>query len=211
MKKSEKLAVKFMKAGRTYLIKESSATHSFEIFFEAIRQGKEGLCISREHPDEIRERYDVRNTRVYWLTSRGENDFCMNPLDLVRIERVIREFSEKRDTGIILLDGLEFLSVHNGYNNMLKFVHRAKDLVAENKSILILPINPESFGQRELSLLERDIRSRWYESDWREIKSTTWRDVFSLQRPLLYVPLLVAVIVNFFLTFVLILLVTGKL
>ena len=72
---------------------------------------------------------------------------------------MVKEFIEERKEAIILLDGLEYLILQNGFETSLRFIQALNDLVILNKATLIVPVNPASLSVKELSLLEKEMET----------------------------------------------------
>jgi len=56
-----------------------------------------------------------------------------------------------------MIDGIEFLIVNNGFDKVLKMIHRITEVVMEYKSRLIISIDPRALDVREMALLERNM------------------------------------------------------
>jgi predicted ATPase len=152
----------FLSAGTSiygsYLFKGSNIEKSFRTFKELTIENRNGLLISRTHPDEIMEKYDLKNTKMYWLTKSLTDSPSLEPSQIEKIRWVIKDFVSENKASVILLDGLEYLILQNNFENVLKFVELLKDDIALSDSILILPIDPATLEERQLALLERYMR-----------------------------------------------------
>jgi len=58
----------------------------------------------------------------------------------------------------VLLDGLEFLIAHNDFSSILALLHDLDELVSISESILLIPIDPRTLGEREFALASRETR-----------------------------------------------------
>ena len=56
------------------------------------------------------------------------------------------------------MEGLEYLISQNSYQIILHFVQLINDKIMLNNSIIIIPIDPMVLSERELHLLERDMK-----------------------------------------------------
>ena len=66
----------------------------------------------------------------------------------------IKDFIHTQDDSIIMFEGLEYLTVHNDFSRVLKFIHALEDEIALHRSRLILAINPKVLGEKDRALLE---------------------------------------------------------
>lgn len=140
----------------THLI-EKNGNKSFQIFANIIANGSQGLIVSRKNPNQIREKYGFQKTPMLWL-SRASGSNSLDPTNLDMLFGGLNGFIEKSDRGIILLDGLEYLIVHNDFPAVLKVLHSLQDSIAESNSALLIPVNPSTFDERELALLKLNVR-----------------------------------------------------
>ena len=56
-----------------------------------------------------------------------------------------------------MIDGVEFLIVNNGFDKVLKMIHRITEVVMEFKSRVIISVDPRALDVREMALLERNM------------------------------------------------------
>ncbi len=116
------------------------------------------MCLSRTHPDKVREQLGLEGLEVRWLSTNMTNE-AISPVHLERIIYAIGDHLEKQDKGVVLLDGLEYLVVHNNFSKVLKFVHSLQDQVAIKNGTLLVPVNETAIGEEHLALLKRDMLS----------------------------------------------------
>ena len=98
----------------------------------------------------------MENVSNIWLSSQlGEG--CLDPTDIgILVDRVVR-FIEDNEKSVVMLDGIEYLSVNNDFQKVLKAVARINEMVMQYESIMIIPLEPRAFETNELALLERDV------------------------------------------------------
>ena len=141
--------------GRTYLVYEERVFKALQIFSEFIYLGNKVLCISRTHPDLIRERWPGKMVECIWLSERpGERNVAPNQLSNLVQKSAI--FAENNGNAVILLDGMEYLGLFNDSNRMQIFIEHIHDLMMETASILIMAIDPRLFEPRSLARLRRN-------------------------------------------------------
>ncbi|MFQ5891878.1 MAG: DUF835 domain-containing protein, partial [Candidatus Methanofastidiosia archaeon] len=78
--------------------------------------------------------------------------------DLSKMNHIIGEFLKKAEDSVVLLEGIEYLITENDFERVLKNLHTLKDYVVLSNSRLIVSLNPNTLSERELSLLERELR-----------------------------------------------------
>jgi len=148
-----------LQPGALYISRERKSEHAFEIFTDLVTHGLQGLCVSRLRPETVRERYGLRKTPIVWLTQNAEaGEKCITPTDMPRVHFVISDFLDKAEDSVILLDGIEYIITHNSFPSALKLLQLLNDRVMTHRSRLLLPVDPVAVGEKELALLERDMR-----------------------------------------------------
>ncbi len=144
-----------LRPGQGYLFEAKRSDKAYEVFLDALREGREGLVISREHPDIVRQKYSLAKTPIVWLTSHPGSE-RVDPTNLSILQHTVNEFLKRSKEAVILLDGVEYLILNNRMEKVLQVVLTLKDEVAISEGILLLPVDPETFETRALALLERD-------------------------------------------------------
>ena len=143
----------------SYLIEEPKPINSLKLFNQEMINGRSGLCITRENPKRHREKYNWKKVPIIWLTNNNlNNEHCIDPTNLSRVTNEIVNFINESKNGIILLEGLEYLISQNSYQIILRFIQLINDKIMLSNCIIIVPIDPLIFNERELHLLERDMK-----------------------------------------------------
>lgn len=145
-----------LRRGFSYLVKETKPTKSFEIFVDQVTHNIQGLCVTRQHPTIIRKEWGLEKTPIIWLSNQLGKVY-VNPSNIGILSDTIIRFVEKSNDGVILIDGIEFLIVNNDFDKVLRMVHHVTEAVMENRSRLIVSVDPRTLETRELALLERNM------------------------------------------------------
>ena len=145
-----------LEPGACYLIKERKAESSYRLFSRLTRKTP-GLVISRQFPDRVRRERGVVDSRVIWLSHTPGQDYH-NPTALGSLAKLISGFiDENEGVATILLEGIEYLSVNNGFLQTLMFVEHVNEFVMQRKAIVLIPVSPDALEEKELALLERNV------------------------------------------------------
>ncbi|MDI6855276.1 MAG: DUF835 domain-containing protein [Candidatus Thermoplasmatota archaeon] len=144
--------------GHSYIIKEKKPRRIFEILQNFVSLGYRALCVTRIYYEEIREKYKLGKTDIFWL-SKEERENCLSPTDLGRLAHTIIEFFKHTKDSICALEGLEYLITHNDFEKVLRLVDDLSEKTALSKSRLILSVTPETLEEKQLALLERNLES----------------------------------------------------
>jgi hypothetical protein len=149
--------------GKSYVVEESPPDISFDAFVNIISttngeplKKPVGLAVSRQHPDLIRQKYGLEQTPIYWLATRAGQQ-VISPTNLGILTHTLIQFIEDNPSAVILLDGLEYLVSNNDFNKVLRVIDQVNDHISQSKAILIIPVDPRAFDQKEVALLERNM------------------------------------------------------
>ncbi len=141
--------------GWTYLVEESKPDYSFELFVNLIEHGSPGLCISRMHPNMLREKYELRDAKIYWLGKVSGED-ALNPADVGVIVHTIKKFLDENEEGAVLLHGIGNIITNTSFTVMVKVLDDLCETVMLKNARMIIPVNPAAYDRKEMALLTRD-------------------------------------------------------
>lgn len=139
-----------LQEGRTYLSR--SYQTSFEAFSELVMSGRSGLCISRTMPDDVRKTYGLKTTPVRWLAEERRED-AIPPTDLLGLSITIKDFVNKAQRPVVVLEGLEYLIRLNGFYSVLRLVDGLNEASGQKNGILLISVLPNALPPREDALL----------------------------------------------------------
>ena len=116
--------------------------------------GAATLCVSRTHPDLLRERIPGCRIEAIWLSERiGDNN--ISPDQLHKILHRISNFLIENENAVVMFDGIEYLSLFNDFQKVQMFVEEVNDMIMTSGSILLMPIDPDSLDRRSVARLSR--------------------------------------------------------
>lgn len=142
---------------RDYMVKGTMPNKALSIFKDLVTHDIEGLCISRTHPEKIREMYDLRKIPVLWLSRSQDYRGHLEPSDLVELMQTIKEFVTKSANSVVLLDGLEYLITQNSFEDILRFIQSLNDIISTSNSRVIIPVDQTTIDEKQLHLLQREM------------------------------------------------------
>lgn len=151
----EEAAEQSLESGGTYAVFEEKPERAFAILAEAIGQGIESLCISREYPDRLEKHYGLKGVRSIWLSTAGDAE-SIRPNDLEKISLQVSDFF-KKSSGIVLIDGLEYLISNNSFQPVVKLMQHLRDVAAKSGGILLFSLNPSVLQPGELGLVTKEV------------------------------------------------------
>jgi hypothetical protein len=152
--------------GRSHIVKERRPDRSFIIFQELVERGSTGLCVTRIHPDELRETYGMDNVRFVWLTrserkatvlgAMGVEEEFISPTNLAGLATVLIGFMEEGGNAMIL-EGIEYLVTQNSFSPVLKFLMNVKEKALLKNVTFLLSVDPSTMDIKEYQQISREI------------------------------------------------------
>jgi len=141
--------------GVIYLMDKNKVDHHMEIFTDQVMHNIQGLCISRQNPQAIRDRFGLEKTPVVWLNG-GEatlGETVIKPGNLSSLTATVSDFVVKAGEGVVMLDGMEYLMARNGFDSMLKFVQYLNDRIMDSNSRAFFCIDTGALDDKQRHLL----------------------------------------------------------
>ncbi|MDD1771617.1 MAG: DUF835 domain-containing protein [Methanomassiliicoccales archaeon] len=150
--------------GKTVLLKGENNREAMEAFRDLLKEGWEGLCISRTSPKDVRKVVGKECT-IVWLTKADpmggdqERDEYLQPTETAKMQSTIRNFLNKNKgrSTVILLDGMTFIVTNTDFRSFLKIAQKLKDDVYQAQSLLLLPYEPKGMLETELNLFVNEM------------------------------------------------------
>ncbi len=150
------VSLRRLEGGVSYMIQEEKAELSHELFMNKVKEGGRGLAIVREYPRDLK---GEENTELLWLTDRSSEVRRTVPPSLERIMLIIDGFLEEGGEKTVLIDDLQYLKSHNGFDAVVSFLRNVIDKISESGDVLIVSVNPDSLKTTEVAILEREMRT----------------------------------------------------
>lgn len=150
--------------GWSYAIKEDRPERSFAMFSALISKGGRGLCISRTHPDILKQKYGFEAESL-WLTKTEATQGApetkgieyVSPNNLAHLASAIRDFLSQGENGAVIIEGIEYLTTQNDFKSVLKFIQLINEQVVLDKGFLIMPVVEGTMDPKDFSLVEREM------------------------------------------------------
>ena len=149
--------------GWSYVVKEERPERAFGMFAGLVTGGARGLCISRTHPDILKQKYGF-DADSLWLTKTetaqsagAKGPEFVSPNNLARLASAIRDFLSKGESGAVIIEGLEYLTTQNDFKSVLKFIQLINEQVVLDKGYLLIPVDEATMDPKDFSLIEREV------------------------------------------------------
>jgi hypothetical protein len=150
---------KFHVESRTYILLAEEAKKAMHMYIDQILHGREGLCVTFKHPEEIRRTYNIAKTPILWLTEDGQGHKNIPPTDLLQLSLHLKDFIRvSADNGILLFDGADELMRVNGFIRVYGLIREINVERSKTKVSIVIPIkNPDNLKLIHLQLKKDDI------------------------------------------------------
>ncbi len=148
-----------LQSGYSYIIKEEIPDQAYDIFMDASKNGTPCLCVTREYPEKVKDRWDLKGVPFLWLSMDQEKPYSRDPANIALLYSDVKTFITENKGCMVLLSGLEYLISQNGFPKVLKLLQHINDKIAVTDSILIAPISPLTLPEADLKMLEKELRS----------------------------------------------------
>jgi hypothetical protein len=159
---TEKILDVELLGGHCYLVEEEKMNNSLSLFLELINKGYKGFALTRTNPRYLKERGDLKDTKMLWLTDKESSSSDTIPPILERIIYEFENFVRSQEKTVLILDGIEYLVSSNSFDPVLRFIRRMIDDISESKSVLLVTIGPYTLKPQELKILEREMEKISY-------------------------------------------------
>jgi hypothetical protein len=148
-----------LESGTTYLVFDQKTSKAIKVYIKEIRSGARGLFISRSNPNQVKKKYYLGDSKVVWLTS-VQSDLEMDSITgLQELSILVSRFIDDNKQSIILLEGIEYLISNNNFPVVLRLIQQLRDKVSTSESKMIIPLNPNTLEDKQISLLENECQT----------------------------------------------------
>ncbi|MBC7108781.1 MAG: DUF835 domain-containing protein [Methanomassiliicoccales archaeon] len=143
-----------LRQGNLYMLQGRDPSKLFNLCNNTKNQGGKILCITRIHPNQLKEEYGIPQDQTIWI-SQTVGSRNINPQNMGILTETVVRFLSTNVKSIVFLEGLEYLMAQNDFTKILKFINHVYEAVAINKSIMVFSMDPRAFSAREIAFLEK--------------------------------------------------------
>jgi hypothetical protein len=144
-----------LKSGTIYLLKGRDLERPYTLFVQEVKKKGGGFLITRRSPSRVKDIYNLTDVSVLWLSQKEEEN-VLSPTQLHKLAYLISETVHDQKDTVILLDGLEYLIVHNRFDRVLKQLYVIREVLSHHGGVLLIPLDPEALSEKELGFLEKE-------------------------------------------------------
>ncbi|AIF68645.1 hypothetical protein PAP_01015 [Palaeococcus pacificus DY20341] len=140
-------------ASGLYLCKDRDSCLNFS---KSLLERFPSMIICRDPCEVLKKRLGFEDQVKCWWLTKVEGENVIHPTRLPFLTYNITEFINGEGKRFVLLDGIEYLVLENGFDAIYKFLTTLKDYAILYDSIILVPIDPEAYEHKEYGLLLRE-------------------------------------------------------
>jgi len=143
--------------GNSYLISDKNNESSIDLIIDLTINDYKGLIITRGNPDQIKIQIPKsKNLKIVLLTREVIKDM-INISTPEKLINIIKDFSKNNKNSVILLDGIHYLISRFSFDEFIKTLYDINDIIARNKAILFVRIDPSTIDKNQMALIENEL------------------------------------------------------
>ncbi|MBI5000376.1 MAG: DUF835 domain-containing protein [Euryarchaeota archaeon] len=137
-------------------MEEAKLSRGLAVCRNLIVAGHSGLFITRMRLDAQGRK--AKPAKGLWLSHLVGRDI-LGPNQLRLMGRHMADFISTNEQAVVLLEGVDYLVLENGLEEVLKLIHQICDEAVEHGAVFVISLDPGLFGERELVRLRRAVDS----------------------------------------------------
>jgi len=143
--------------GNSYLIKEKNNLSAIDLIVDLTINDFNGLIVTRGNPDQIKKQIPLsKNIEIVILTAENIKGLT-NISDIEKLKEKIEQFTKRNKKSVILLDGIHYLLSRFSFNEFIKYLYNINDIIAKNRAIIFVRIDPSTIDSNQMGLLENEL------------------------------------------------------
>jgi PAS domain S-box-containing protein len=143
--------------GNSYLIKEKNNLSAIDLIVDLTINDFKGLVVARGNPNQIKKQIPLsKNIEIVFLTIE-EIQGLTNISNLEKLKDKIEVFTKRNKKSVILLDGIHYLLSRFTFNEFIKYLYYINDIIAKNRAIMFVRIDPSTLNINQMALLENEL------------------------------------------------------
>jgi len=145
-----------VKGGQISVVEDELPDIAYRAFAE-LAENRSALAIVRSKPLAFKRDYGL-DVPVYWLCKLMGVDMSINPDNFIfRSMSYLTDFIGKNPKGVVLIEGLEYLSTQANFSHILKWYQLLSEKVSSNNKLrAIITYDPRALGEKETHLLRKE-------------------------------------------------------
>ncbi|MDD1755842.1 MAG: DUF835 domain-containing protein, partial [Methanomassiliicoccales archaeon] len=149
------MALVVLEPGNICIVMGKKADRAFGLYKTFLERGHEVEVYARMHPERLEREFGIPQAGITWL-SNVNGPRALNPQSMgVLTDSMVRLY-ERETSPVVILEGIEYLMAQNDFGKVLKMFDYLFEMVSIRQGLLILPLDPQAFSEKELAYLTRE-------------------------------------------------------
>lgn len=148
--------------GNSYLITNPKNRSAIDLFKSLLSFGKKGLFITRSTPAQVDILFPSKNVKIVLITQAQSLGF-EKISDLENLKKKIEKFTKKNKDSLVLIDGIHYLLTKFSFEEFISVLYEINDIIAENRSILLIRVDPQTIEPNQMAIFENEIHPMPYQ------------------------------------------------
>ena len=149
--------LKPLQRGYNYLVFAATPEPAYRWFNGLVSQGVPGLILSKTFPEKLKREYTLTGAEMFWISDTTPGPKILDPRRLdFEVMRAFSNFAKTKRGGCVMLDGIEYLVVENGFDKVFKWIKKVNDLSGPNEITLLVPVAPNSLEPEAMTMLMKE-------------------------------------------------------
>jgi hypothetical protein len=149
------MALVVLEPGNICIVMGKRADRAFQLYRAFKEGGREVAVFARMHPERLEREFGIPPSSVTWL-SNVNGPRVIAPQSMGMLTDSIVRLYEKDSGPVVILEGIEYLMAQNDFGKVLKMFDFIYEMVAMRQGLLILPLDPQAFSEKELAYITRE-------------------------------------------------------
>lgn len=143
--------------GNSYLFPDKNVDSAFDLFIDLTRSNYNGLFITRSNPEMIKSMIPSSSKIDVVLFSHEKIDGFKNISDTKTLVQNIKDFTDKHEKPVVLLDGIHYLITKFLFENFIDALYQINEIVAKNRSIMFIRFDPTIVNENQMAIIENEL------------------------------------------------------
>lgn len=120
--------------------------------------GYQGLLTERQSSDRVKQKYNLQNTVVIWVSDIESNIEHIKPQNIEQLSFTTEKFVKNNQKPVVFLGSIEYLMSYNSFNKIFHMISNIKDYISLYQGILLVVMKENILSPQEQSLLSQELR-----------------------------------------------------
>lgn len=144
--------------GNSYIITDKTNDSVTKLFKDLVVSGYNGLFITRDTSEAIQNITQSLEEVEAIVLSQDKIKGFEHVMDLDELATKIGRFTATNSRPLILLDRIDYLLTNFSFDAVIKVLYRITNIIARNKGVLLMRLNPSVVNTSQLALIEEELK-----------------------------------------------------